>query len=53
MENYCFSYNTNTRSENGNLKCELNNATHEGHENDLWDDTDYVYRAAEVLHNRI
>ena len=48
MENNCFSYNTKTRIINGNLKCELNNATHEGHENDLLDDPDYVYCAAEV-----
>ena len=48
MENNCFSYNTKTRIINGNLKCELNNATHEGHENDLLDDPDYFYCAAEV-----
>nr|XP_058952918.1 uncharacterized protein LOC131780323 [Pocillopora verrucosa] len=47
MENNCFSYNTKTRSINGKLKCELNNATHEEHENDLLDNPDYVYRAAE------
>ena len=48
MENNCFSYNTKTRSNDGKLKCELNNATHEEHENDLLDNPDYVYRAAEV-----
>ena len=48
MENECFSYNTKTRIINGKLKCELNNATHEGHENDLLDDPDYFYCAAEV-----
>ena len=48
MENNCFSYNTKTRVINGKLKCELNNATHEGHENDLLDDPDYFYCAAEV-----
>lgn len=48
IENNCFSYNIMTRSDSGNQRCELNNATHEGHERDLKTDTDYVYQAAEV-----
>ncbi|XP_027049716.1 uncharacterized protein LOC113677157 [Pocillopora damicornis] len=47
IENNCFSYNIMTRSDSGNQRCELNNATHEGHERDLKTDTDYVYQAAE------
>lgn len=37
-----------TISETGKQKCELNNATHEGHERDLKKDMDYEYYAAEV-----
>ena len=48
IENNCFSYNIMTRSDSGNQRCELNSATHEGHERDLKTDTDYVYQAAEV-----
>ena len=48
IENNCFSYNIMTRSDSGKQRCELNNATHEGHERDLKTDTDYVYQAAEV-----
>ena len=49
IENNCFSYNIMTRSDSGKLRCELNNATHEGHEKDLKTDTDYLYQAAEVF----
>ena len=48
LEDNCFSYNFMTISETGKQKCELNNATHEGHERDLKKDMDYEYYAAEV-----
>ena len=49
MEPNCFSINLYTRADgNGNYKCELNNATHEGHEEKLIDQDMYSYRAAEV-----
>lgn len=49
FEDYnCVSYNLMTESENGKHKCELNNSTHEGHENDLEENSNYVYHGAEV-----
>ena len=49
MEPDCVSINLYTRADgNGNYKCELNNATHEGHEERLIDQEMYSYRAAEV-----
>ena len=44
MEPNCVSYNfkkTATKSEDH--KCELNNSTHEGHENELEEDPSYKY----------
>ena len=49
MEPYCVSINLYTRADGkGNYKCELNNATHEGHEEKLIDQKMYSYHAAEV-----
>jgi len=36
------------KSENEGQRCELNNSTHEGDENDLEENPDYVYRGTEV-----
>ena len=45
----CVSINLYTRGDgNGNYQCELNNATHEGHEEKLIDQEMYFYHAAEV-----
>nr|XP_058951037.1 uncharacterized protein LOC131778640 [Pocillopora verrucosa] len=44
----CVSINLYTRGDgNGNYQCELNNATHEGHEEKLIDQEMYFYHAAE------
>ena len=49
MEPDCVSINLYTRGDgNGNYKCELNNATHEGHEEKLIEEEIYSYHAAEV-----
>ena len=49
MEPDCVSINIYTRGDgNGNYKCELNNATHEGHEEKLIEEEMYSYHAAEV-----
>lgn len=48
MEPNCFSYNLVSKNETGKLKCELNNATHEEHEEDLEENQDYLYRGAKV-----
>lgn len=48
MEHDCMSYNLMKGSEPENHKCELNNATHEGHESDLMNFPGYIYRGAEV-----
>ena len=49
MEPDCVSINLYTRGDgNGYHKCELNNATHEGHEKKLIDQEMYSYHAAEV-----
>ncbi|XP_066026048.1 fibrillin-1-like [Pocillopora verrucosa] len=48
MEPYCVSINLYTRADgNGNYRCELNNATHEGHEEKLIEQAMYSYHAAE------
>ncbi|XP_066026287.1 uncharacterized protein [Pocillopora verrucosa] len=48
MEPDCVSINLYTRGDgNGNYKCELNNATHEGHEGKLIEEEMYSYHAAE------
>ncbi|KAL9953464.1 hypothetical protein ACROYT_G040886 [Oculina patagonica] len=44
LEHNCLSYNFMPKSKTGNHKCELNNATHEGHEKDLEENPDYEYR---------
>ncbi|KAL9953462.1 hypothetical protein ACROYT_G040884 [Oculina patagonica] len=46
MEPNFFSYNLMTKSETGKHRCELNDATLEGHENDLEENLNYVYRGA-------
>ena len=51
LEDNCMSYNLITGSEAENHKCELNNATHEGHESDLVDYPGCIYRAAKVQSN--
>ena len=49
MEPDCVSINLYTRGDgNGYHKCELNNATHEGHEKKLIDQEMYSYHAGEV-----
>ena len=49
MEPDCVSINLYTRADRyGNYKYELNNATHEGHEEKLIDQEMYSYHAAEV-----
>ena len=49
MEPDCVSINLYTRGDgNGSYKCELNNATHEGHEEKLIEEEMYSYHAAEV-----
>ena len=48
MEPTCISYNLMMKSETGKYKCELNNATHEGHEQDLEENSSYFYRGAKV-----
>ena len=48
MEPNCVSYNLKTTSETGKHKCELNNASHEGHEEYVQKNSDYVYRGAKV-----
>ncbi|XP_078349730.1 uncharacterized protein LOC144634592 [Oculina patagonica] len=46
MEPNCFSYNLVAKNEVGKLKCELSNATHEGNEEDLEENPNYIYRGA-------
>lgn len=48
MEPSCVSYNFVMKSETGKHKCELNNATHKEHEEDLEENLNYVYRGAKV-----
>ena len=47
MEPSCVSYNfKRTTTENEDHKCELNNSTHEGHENEMEEDPSYKYHGA-------
>lgn len=48
IEPNCVSCNFVTQGETGKHKCELNNATHEGHEKDLEENADSVYQGAKV-----
>jgi len=48
MEHNCVSYNYITTSKIEKQNCELNNATYEGHEDDLEENPDYAYRGAKV-----
>ena len=51
QEPNCVSYNFNKNEENGQHKCDLNNATYEHydeHSGDLAKNENYVYRGAEV-----
>ena len=46
----CASYNLKVSAgPNGHHQCELNNATHEGHENEMEKNSDYVYRGVKVV----
>jgi len=47
MEHNCASYDL-MRSEAEGHRCELNNATHEGNENELKENPDYEYRGTKV-----
>ena len=42
-----------TGSETEKPKCELNNSTLEGHENELEKNSNYVYRGAEVKYRKL
>lgn len=48
MESKCVSYNLMAENENGKYKCELNNASYEENKRDMDEDSNYVYRGAEV-----
>ena len=48
LEHNCASCNLMRRSEAEGHRCELNNATHEGNENDLEENLDYEYRETKV-----
>lgn len=48
MEHNCASYNLMRRSEPEGHRCELNNATYEGNENDLEENANYLYRGTKV-----
>ena len=49
MEPDCVSINLDKRADgNGKYKCELNNVTHEEHEDELKKDENYFYHAAEA-----
>ena len=47
MESNCVSFNLKA-SQIGNHYCELNNATHEGHKEEMEESQNFVYRAAKV-----
>lgn len=49
MEHNCASYNLRKRGEAEGHRCELNNATHEGNENDMEENPDYEYRGTKSL----
>ena len=48
MEPDCVSYNLEKQpsGDNGTYKCELNDATHEGNEDDLVGEYDYFYHGS-------
>ena len=49
IEPNCVSFNFKmAASPTGHYKCELNNSTHEGHENELEENPIYVYYGSEV-----
>ena len=49
IEPNCVSYNFKmAASPTGHYKCELNNSTHEGHENELEENPIYVYHGTKV-----
>ena len=48
MEPSCVSYNFKMKGGTGKHKCELNNATHKEHNEDLEENSDYLYRGAKV-----
>ena len=50
MEPDCVSYNLEKQpsGDNGTYKCELNDATHEGNEDDLVGEYDYFYHGSEA-----
>ena len=49
MEPNCSSYNFNISArQTGDHECELNNATHEGHEHEMEENPDYLYRGVKV-----
>jgi len=52
-EHNCASYNLMRRSKSERHRCELNNATHEGNENDLEENPDYIYCGAKVRIDKI
>ena len=48
MEHNCASYNLKKRSEVEGHRCELNNSTHEGNENDMEENQSYLYRGTKA-----
>ena len=53
MEPDCVSINLDKRPDgDGKHKCELNNVTHEGHEDELKEQENYFYHAAEASHTQ-
>ena len=48
MEPSCVSYNFRLKIGTEKNKCELNNATHKQHEEDLQENPNFLYRGAKV-----
>lgn len=49
MEPNCASYNFKlSANPNGNCRCELNDVNHQQHENELEENSDYLYHGAKV-----
>ena len=48
MDYNCVSYNVMTTSEIGEHNCELNNASHDEHDEDLEENSNYEYHGAKV-----
>ena len=49
MEPNYSSYNFNiSTSQAGDYECQLNNATHQGHEHEMEENPDYLYRGVKV-----